>query len=155
MEKFEKRNSKSATEGVKIGRSRGGFMKQVTCLMCLVLVTLFFSGALSSAWAKDYLDDYKKVKRQVPRQILDKITANAAEKYPDNDRLKQYTVEIQKKAYFKVKDYRNDKLPSQELNMILRNAERQHPYDYGSQLLVITKEVKAYLDARRVQVTSD
>ena len=130
-------------------------MKRVTYVMHLVLVTLFFMGALSSVWAQDYLDDYKKVKRQVPRHILDKISANAAKKYPDNDRLKQYTVEIQKKAYFKVKDYKNDQLPSQELNLIMRNAERQHPYDYGSQLLVITKEVKAYLDARRVQVTSD
>jgi len=130
-------------------------MKRVTCVIYLVLVTLFFMGALSSVWAKDYLDDYKKVKRQVPRHILDKISANAAKKYPDNDRLKQYTVEIQKKAYFKVKDYENDQLPSQELNLILRNAERQHPHDYGSQLLMITKEVKAYLDARRVQVTSD
>jgi len=155
MEKFEKRNSKSATKGVKNGGRRGGFMKRVTCVIYLVLVTLFFMGALSSVWAKDYLDDYKKVKRQVPRHILDKISANAAKKYPDNDRLKQYTVEIQKKAYFKVKDYENDQLPSQELNLILRNAERQHPHDYGSQLLMITKEVKAYLDARRVQVTSD
>ena len=130
-------------------------MKRETCIVLLILATFFCMGGLSSAWAKDYLDDYKKVKRQVPRYILDKITANAAKRYPDNDRLKQYTVEIQKKAYFKVKDYRNDNLPSQELNLILRNAERQHPYDYGSQLLVITKEVKAYLDNRRVQVTSD
>lgn len=155
MEKFEKRYNYNITEGVKIGRILGGVMKRVTCITYLVLVTFFCMVAYSSVWAKDYLDDYKKVKRQVPRYILDKITANATKKYPDNDRLKQYTVEIQKKAYFKVKDYENDKLPSQELNLILRNAERQHPYDYGNQLLVITKEVKAYLDTRRVQVTSD
>ena len=130
-------------------------MKPTACLITVVLISLLCMGALSSVWAKDYLDDYKKVKRQVPRYILDKITANAEKKYPDNDRLKQYTVEIQKKAYFKVKDYKNDKLPSQELNLIIRNAERENPYDYGSQLLVITKEVNAYLDARRVQVTSD
>jgi uncharacterized protein YcbK (DUF882 family) len=130
-------------------------MKKTKTIICIFLVSLVYMGTLSSVWAEDYLDDYKKVKRQVPRFIEEKITANAAKKYPDNDRLKQYTVEIQKRAYFKVKDYKNDKLPSQRLNLIMRNAERDNPYDYGSQLLVITREVKSYLDAQRIQVTSE
>ena len=112
-------------------------------------------GTFSCVWAEDYMDDYKKVKRQVPRYIEERIIANAAKKYPDNDRLKQYTVEIQKRAYFKVKDYKNDKLPSQQLNLIIRNAERDKPYDYGSQLLVITKEVNSYIESHSTQIASE
>jgi len=130
-------------------------MKKIKSLLCILLLSLLYMGTLSSVWAEDYLDDYKKVKRQVPRHIVDRITTNAGKKYPDNDRLKQYTVEIQKKAYFKVKDYKNDKLPSQELNLIIRNAERDSPYDYGSQLLLITKEVNSYIDAHSTQIASE
>ena len=130
-------------------------MKKIKTFICIFLVSLVSMGTLSSVWAEDYMNDYKKVKRQVPRYIVDKIEANAAKKYPDNDRLKQYTVGIQKKAYFKVKDYKNDKLPAQQLNLIIRNAERNKPYDYGGQLLVITKEVKSYIDAQSTQIASE
>ncbi|MBW1893731.1 MAG: hypothetical protein JRF40_02135 [Deltaproteobacteria bacterium] len=124
-------------------------MKKTRNFILLFLVSLVYMAGLSSVCAKDFLEDYTKVKRQVPQHIVKKITANAEKKYPDNDRLKQYTVEIQKKAYFKVKDYKNDGLPSQELNLIVRNAERDKPYDYGSQLLAITKKVKEYIDSHK------
>ena len=124
-------------------------MKKTSNFILLFLVSLVYMTGLSSVYAEEYLDDYSKVKRQVPQYIIQKITVNAEKRYPDNDRLKQYTVEIQKKAYFKVKDYKNDGLPSQELNLIMKNAERDNPYDYGSQLLVVTKKVKEYIDSHK------
>ena len=124
-------------------------MKKTSNFILLFLVSLVYMTGLSSVYAEEYLDDYSKVKRQVPQYIIQKIMVNAEKRYPDNDRLKQYTVEIQKKAYFKVKDYKNDGLPSQELNLIMKNAERNNPYDYGSQLLVVTKKVKEYIDSHK------
>ena len=124
-------------------------MKKTSNFILLFLLSLVYMTGLSSVYAEEYLEDYSKVKRQVPQYIIQKIKANAEKKYPDNDRLKQYTVEIQKKAYFKVKDYKNDGLPSQELNLIMKNAERDNPYDYGSQLLVVTKKAKEYIDSHK------
>ena len=124
-------------------------MKKTSKFILLFLLSLVYMTGLSSVYAEEYLEDYSKVKRQVPQYIIQKIKANAEKKYPDNDRLKQYTVEIQKKAYFKVKEYKNDGLPSQELNLIMKNAERDNPYDYGSQLLIVTKKAKEYIDSHK------
>ena len=124
-------------------------MKMMNRSILICFIGLMLLSGPAPVCAEDYLHDYSKVKRQVPQYIVQKITEHSAKRYPDNDRLKQYTVETQKKAYFKVKDYKNDRIPSQELNLIMRNAERDHPYVYGSQLLVITKKTKEYIDSHK------
>lgn len=124
-------------------------MKKISCWVILIAAGLMLLPGLVSVQAQDYLDDYSKVKRQVPQYIVQKIERLAEKKYPDNDRLKQYTLQLQKKAYFKVKDYQNNNLPSQELKLIMRNAERDYPYDYARQLLEITKKTKEYIDTHK------
>jgi hypothetical protein len=122
-----------------------GIMKKTGYYLFLVFISLLYVADTPVVCAQEHLEIYKKVKRQVPEYVFQKIQKNAADRYPGNERLQNHTIEVQQKAYFKVKEYKNDKIPSQELVMIVRNADREHPYDYVSQLIEIMKKAETYI----------
>lgn len=95
------------------------------------------------ALAEYYESVYARKEKYIPATVLNTIQAFAEKKYPDHGILQQNTIEIQKKAYLKIKEYTDERIPSMDLEMIKRDAARDYPDNFVRQLVTIEKEVTA------------
>ena len=87
----------------------------------------------------------------LPDTISKKIRYQASERYPHNEVLQQRMISLQRKAYFKVKEFSSDLIADQEMNIIKGNAARQYPYNYVGQLRFMDKHLQKYEEEARVK----
>lgn len=81
----------------------------------------------------------------IPNNIQQQIKHAAKLKWPGNFEMQKYRIDNQIEAYYKVRFYKNRKVPPKVLKGIMSRARAKWPGDYEMQAYVIKNQVKAYL----------